>query len=230
MLMKIYDALLDLYGHQGWWPVTPTCTTEKRPMYGVATRTEKQKFEVILGAILTQNTSWKNVEKAITNMWEHDLVDRKHLEKMSAEEIAPFIRSAGYFNQKAKKIKAFLAYNGLMTREGLLSIWGLGPETVDSILLYAYKEPQFVVDAYTRRMFSEYGLIAHDASYDDIKEFFEENIKTELQRAAASGRSSELQKELVQIYNEYHALIVAHGKEFYSKRPYGRNDPIKKVL
>lgn len=269
MLMDIYWNLLELHGRQGWWPVTPTCIDNCRPVYGIATRTKKQQFEIILGAILTQSTSWKNVEKAIQNLQKHRLVDPTKLEKMSAEEIAPYIKSAGYFNQKAKKIKAFLEYDGEMTREGLLTVWGLGPETVDSILLYAYKQPQFVVDAYTRRMFNTYGLIKTDDSYDTIKAYFEKEIENSLSSESSSivpssGRGNEnktckgvvgvapfgetassekegdcradgtkndeLNKELVEIYNEYHALIVAHGKKYYSKKPYGRDDPIRNIL
>jgi endonuclease-3 related protein len=254
-VMDIYWKLLEIHGRQGWWPVTPTCISDCKPVYGVSTRTKKQQFEIILGAILTQSTSWKNVEKAIENLQKHDLVDAEKLKKMTAEDIAQYIRSAGYFNQKAKKIKAFLEYKGEVDREGLLSLWGLGPETVDSILLYAYKKPEFVVDAYTRRMFSAYGLIKTNDSYDSIKEYFEDEIKNSLSSSRRigkkhakvdsgdapsgqptsstknidSGEDSEFKKELVEIYNEYHALIVAHGKKYYSKKPYGTNDPILHV-
>ena len=220
-IMHIYETLLSTYGKQGWWPVTPKGGS--RPRYGEPVRTKRQRFEVVLGAILTQNTSWKNAESAIINLNRHGLVDAKALAAMSADEIAPLIRSARYYNQKAKKIKAYLDYKGPIEREGLLGIWGLGPETVDSMLLYAFGIPSFVVDAYTRRYFSALGCISADAPYDTIKAVFETAVSEALD--ATGDVPAVREKRRGEIYNEYHALIVEHAKQYYSRKPYGVNDP-----
>ena len=214
-ISHIYEKLLEIYGHQGWWPVTPTCLSEKKPQYGIKTRTEKQKLEITLGTILTQNTAWKNAEKAIIELYKNDLIDKRKLLEIPNEDLAKVIRPSGYFNQKAKKIKELLKYEGPISRDGLLSVWGLGPETVDSILLYVYEKPEFVIDAYTKRMFSKYGIISENEDSEKIKKLFETNLK-----------ETYTSSELVKIYNEYHALIVAHGKKYYTKKPYGQHDPI----
>ena len=219
IINKVYEELLELYGYQGWWPVTPTCLTEKKPQYGIKTRTELQKLEIALGAILTQNTSWKNAEKAIIELYKHNLIDKEKLLEISNEELAKIIKPSGYFNQKARKIKELLKYDGPISRKELLSVWGLGPETVDSILLYVYEKPEFVVDAYTKRMFINYGIIDKNDDYETIKERFETGLK-----------KTHISSKLAKVYNEYHALIVAHSKKYYSKKPYGLNDPILKLF
>ncbi len=214
MINKVYDLLLAKYGRQGWWPITPE--GEGKPVYGAARDSEKHKLEIALGAILTQNTSWKNVEKAMINLHDRRMVSIGSLREVDTEELAQIIRPAGYFNQKAKKIKGYIRFldsGKKMTREELLGVWGIGKETADSILLYAFDEPEFVVDAYTRRMFSHYGLIDGKEEYDDIKEKFEKELGKDLD-----------------IYKEYHALIVEHGKRHFSKRPYGKDDPLKTSL
>ena len=215
-IIKIYEELFNEYGSQGWWPITPTCTIEKKPEYGIKTKTKSQQLEIAIGAILTQNTNWKNAEKAILNIYKNNLMDKEKLLSISNEDLAKIIKPSGYYNQKSKKIKEFLSFNSEMTRSNLLKIWGLGPETVDSILLYAYDKEEFVVDAYTIRMFSKYSIVKSNNKYENVKELFENSIKDEIRN----------QKRLVKIYKEYHALIVEHGKRYYSKKPYGSNDPI----
>ncbi len=219
IISSIYESLLELYGRRGWWPVTPGCGVDVRPHYGVRVRTEKQKLEIVLGAILTQNTTWKNAEKAIINLNEKAMIDRKILEKMEIEKLAQTIRPAGYFNQKARKIREFLKYDGPINREGLLSIWGLGPETVDSILLYAYNHPEFVVDAYTTRFLLHHGLIDKNYTYNNIKQLFQKSLSYEYENSL-----------LVDVYKEYHALLVEHGKRYYSRKPYGISDPISNIV
>ncbi len=209
-LMKLYYDLLEKHGYQGWWPVTPvgSCHGKKHifPVYGVKVLNKKQKLEVIFGAILTQNTSWKNVEKAIVEMNKRDLIDIDKILKISNEKLAEVIKSSGYYNQKAVKLKnicRFLKDNfdklekmDLWTaREELLKIKGVGKETADSILLYAFKKPIFVVDAYTKKLLKRHGISMED--YDEIQRFFMKNLPND-----------------VHLFNEFHALIVAEGKAF----------------
>ena len=222
-IIRIYKTLLRRYGPQGWWPVTPIGETE--PRYGVPIETDRQRLEVALGAILTQNTSWKNAKRAIVNLNQHELIDRQKLKRMRVEALAPIIRSAGYFNQKAKKIQAFVSYEGTVSRDGLLSIWGLGPETVDSILLYAHGIPSFVVDAYTRRYFCALEIMMGNESYDDVKRMFERAILQEITRT--TPQTGKQKQVLVSVYREFHALIVAHAKQHYIKKPYGKDDPTR---
>lgn len=193
-LLKIYKRLYEHFGPQYWWPVQ-----ESR-----SKRQELRKFEVCLGAILTQNTAWKNVEKALANLCAAGVMNPEAILRIRKEKLASLIRPAGYFNQKAKKLKIFSKW--FLTREKgkyklselrkeLLHIWGIGPETADSVALYAYNLPSFVIDAYTKRLGSVFGK--NFANYDEGKKYFEENLP----------RSAKL-------YNEYHALIVAWGKLF----------------
>ncbi len=187
--MKIYNLILKQHGHQNWWPSQTG-----------------SKFEVCIGAILTQNTNWSNVEKAIGNMIKEDCVSPEKISAMSIRRLESLVRPSGFFRQKARRLREFSKFVlrlGSMenfakkvTREELLGINGIGPETADSILLYACGKPYFVVDAYTRRMFSAIGLIEPDAGYESVRSFFEKNLekKTEL-------------------YKEFHALIVKHSKK-----------------
>ena len=161
--------------------------------------------------ILTQNTSWTNVEKALKELYDSGNLSRGRIRALPVGEIAGLIRSAGYFNQKAKKLKLLADFKGEITRENLLGIWGIGLETADSILLYAYQEPVFVVDAYTRRIFSRLGLVGTDVSYDDIQKVFHENLKKD-----------------VKIFKEYHALIVEHAKRHCRAKPECNGCPIAK--
>ena len=192
-LTKIYRLLYDAFGPQHWWPgETP--------------------FEIMTGAILTQNTSWTNVEKAIGNLKSAGYLTPKALHHIDISQLAEVIRPAGYYNIKAKRLKNFVDwlfdnYNGQLSsldniqtyrlREELLEINGIGRETADSILLYAFGRPVFVVDAYTARITTRHELIDPDADYEQLRELFESNLP-----------------EDVQLFNEYHALLVKAGKEF----------------
>ena len=165
----------------------------------------RNKKLITKGKILTQNTSWKNVEKAIFNLNKEKLVDIKKIKKINLKKLASLIRPSGYYNQKAEKLKIaakFFSKNKAPTREELLDVKGIGPETADSILLYAFKKPYFVVDAYTKRIFSRIGICRQDIKYDELQLFFHKN----------------LQKD-AKLFNEYHALIVELGKQFCTKKP-----------
>ena len=192
-LTEIYQLLYDAFGPQHWWPgETP--------------------FEIITGAILTQNTSWANVEKAITNLKSADHLTPEGLHNIDLSRLAELIHPAGYYNIKAKRLKNFVNwlfdnYDGELTnlqnvdteqlRAELLAIKGVGRETADSILLYAFDRAIFVVDAYTARITLRHGLIEQDADYEQLRELFESNLPRD-----------------VRLYNEYHALLVRAGKEF----------------
>ena len=197
-LKEIYDLLYKRFGPQDWWPgETP--------------------FEVIVGAILTQNTNWTNVEKAIINIKNADALTPEKLHHIDITKLAALIRPAGYFNIKAKRLKNFLDwffenYDGRLVnlekvrtselREQLLSVKGIGPETADSILLYALNRPVFVVDAYTARICARHQLISEDADYHQIQETFESNLPCD-----------------IQLFNGYHALIVNLGKNYCKPTP-----------
>ena len=217
-LLKIYEDLFEMYGSQGWWPVTPLCGCSgdipDKPIYGIKGLNDKQRLEIIFGAILTQNTQWSpNVEKAITELNKKDMIGIKKIIAVNHDILANIIKSSGFFNQKADRLKdiaEFLRNNSLsklkgmdlwQARELLLVIKGIGKETADSILLYALEKPIFVVDAYTRRIFSNLKLIKIDDNYDKIQKMFMDNLDNE-----------------VKLFGEYHALLVKHGKRFYQKK------------
>ncbi len=217
-IRKIYDCLLISYGPQGWWPLTelheagranPTKTGSIRgyhPADYTYPKTRDQQFEIICGALLTQNTSWMQVEKAIFNLKQLNALSPEAIISLSSEILKEAIKPAGYYNQKAVRLKNlaswFLELEGRMPeREELLSLKGVGPETADSILLYAFKQPSFVVDAYTRRIVTNLGLADEKAGYDQIKALFEEDLP----------RDPEL-------YQEFHALLVEHAKRYYQKK------------
>ena len=197
-LKDMYKRMFSFFGPQNWWPAdTP--------------------LEVMIGAILTQNTNWKNVEKAISNLKERGLLDMLKLYEISEEELSILIRPAGYFKIKAKRIKNLISYIvenynaslkdffSLTTntlRDELLSIKGIGPETADSILLYAAHRPVFVVDAYTFRIMKRHNIIWDDISYEELQELFMKNLPPD-----------------EQLFNEFHALIVRTGKCFCKKNP-----------
>ncbi len=200
---KIYDRLLREYGQQRWWPVTPRGGTT--PRYSGGPRDDRERFEVAVGAVHTQNTAWANAARAIERLNEIGAMSPAAIAGMEEASLAASIRSAGYYNQKAKRLRTIAAYflaGAERSRESLLALNGVGPETADSILLYAWGRRFFVVDAYTRRMFGRLGLVAPRASYDEIRLSFEGNLP----------RRSRL-------YQEYHALIVAHGKRICKKIP-----------
>jgi endonuclease-3 related protein len=198
-LLKIYNILLKKYSQQKWWPTT----------------TRHKKWEVIVGAILTQNTSWKNVEKAIANLNKNKLIDKNKINKINKNKLASLIKPSGYFNQKAERLKIaaeFFSKNKNPTREQLLEVKGIGPETADSILLYAFNKPFFVVDMYTKRIFSRAGFCGGKCSYDELQEMFHSSLP----RKAG-------------LFNEYHALIVELAKNHCKKTPECAGCPIARI-
>jgi len=197
-IIEIYHKLYHAFGPQHWWP-------------------GDSPFEIAVGAILTQNTNWANVEKAIASLKNKRALSAKGIHEMKTEKLALFIRPAGYFNVKARRLKAFIHflindYHGSMgrmknekldtLRTKLLNVHGIGPETADSILLYALDNPVFVIDAYTKRALSRHSVINHDENYERIQDLFHETLK----------RDTEL-------FNEYHALFVRLGKTYCRKKP-----------
>lgn len=198
MMKKIYGRLLEEYGEQGWWPIKGVYS----PSFKQREKSEEEKFEISIGAILAQNTSWKNAGRALERLREGGALDKGKLRGMGRRDIAKLIRSAGYYNQKAGKIKEFVGYSGGIGREGLLSIWGIGEETADSILLYAYNVPVFIADAYSRRLFSRMGLCARDAGYGEIQEMAHSAFPPDHK-----------------VLNECHALVVEHAKRHCRARP-----------
>ena len=197
-LEPIYHKLYEAYGSQGWWPLN-------RKYSGKVNLNNKERFEVCLGAILTQNTSWSNVNKVLNELRKNNLIDQEKLSSINIIKLASLIKSSGYNNQKAKKIKEFIKFldsEKEINRENLLAIWGVGEETADSILLYAYQEPIFVIDTYTKRIFSRLGVCQDNISYKELQEIFHENLKKDSK-----------------FFNEYHALIVEHAKRYCNKRP-----------
>ena len=193
--MKVYHKLKKQYLHKSWWPMQNGFVP--------------QQLEVCIGAILTQNTSWNSVEKALSNMRKAGLTSAEKITK--AKNLEKIIKPSGFYKQKSEYLKnlcRFIVDYGAesflknVTREELLKINGIGKETADSILLYACGKPFFVVDAYTRRVFSRVGIIEKNAKYDEIKKFFE----------------SRLPKN-ANLYKEYHAMIVEHAKNICKKEP-----------
>lgn len=226
-LITLYNKLLVHHGQQGWWPVKGAYHKND---YSIP-RNKHERFEIIIGAILTQNTAWTNVEKALKNLRFHKLINAKKILLLPIENLSSLIKPAGYFNQKANYLKEiakeFLEnderwkkLDAEILREELLKIKGIGKETADSIILYAYKKPIFVIDAYTIRLLLNLKMISKEESknYDLIRK----KIQFELSINALSQEISK--EEKVIIYNEFHALIVEHCKKHYSKKPYGEND------
>lgn len=208
-LRAIYDRLFRALGPQSWWPgETP--------------------FEVAVGAILTQNTSWGNVEKAIASLKREKRLSAKAMTAMPSRELARLIRPAGYFNIKTKRLKSFLRflnkeYRGSMERmkhrdtallrKALLEVNGIGPETADSILLYALERPVFVIDAYTRRILERHGITHSGSTYHELQELFHRNLPPD-----------------TQLFNEFHALIVMTGKDFCRTKPRCGTCPLRPLL
>ena len=195
-LMELYNAMHRFFGPQAWWP-------------------GDGPLEVMIGAVLTQNTNWKNVERAIDNLRKKNLIDIEKLVQLDTNELAELIRPAGYFSVKAKRLKnlihfihenyggdlqRFFELSVTQLREELLSVNGIGYETADDIILYAACKPAFVVDTYTYRIMLRHLLISQDDDYMAIKALFEDNLPAD-----------------VELFNEYHALLVAVGKNYCKK-------------
>jgi endonuclease III related protein len=197
-LLDMHQLLLRHFGPQEWWPGETT-------------------LEIMVGAVLTQNTSWTNVEKAIRNLKDHGLLSLKALNTITLDALAQEIRPSGYYNIKAKRLKNlirlfFEQYGGSLEslssvdtgdlREHLLAVNGVGPETADSILLYSLQRPVFVVDAYTHRILLRHGMAEEQMEYHELQELFMDNLP-----------------EDVDLFNEFHALIVMAGKEYCKRKP-----------
>ena len=193
---EVFDLLFAYFGPQHWWP-------------------GETAIEIVVGAVLTQNTNWSNVTKAIRNLQNAGALSYQALLEMSMAELAGYIRPSGYYNIKSKRLKNLLfmirdRYEGDLlrllsdetqaARSSLLAVQGIGPETADSILLYVGDHPVFVVDAYTHRIFSRHGLIAEESDYQSIQEEFTCRLPVDSA-----------------LYNEYHALLVMLGKNFCKK-------------
>lgn len=246
-IRRYYSALYRAWGKQHWWPA-------------------ESRFEVILGAYLTQNTAWTNVERALVNLRNAELMTVEGIRDVPLPELEQLVRPSGYFRQKATRLKMFVAfldsrYEGSLDRlfsqpteklrEELLGLNGVGPETADSILLYAGNHPVFVVDAYTRRILDRHNLLSPASGYEDIRELFERALKpladrqkiapvdlavplaSDSRRAAhtPSTMSKSERTALVQVFNEMHGLIVAVGKYHCGKsRPKCDGCPLQPFL
>ncbi|MDP6438841.1 MAG: endonuclease III domain-containing protein [Candidatus Brocadiia bacterium] len=211
--MRIYEALLAAFGHRNWWPgETP--------------------FEVMVGAVLTQNTNWTNVEKAIANLKRSGVLSAAALSELDTSELQDLIRPAGYYRQKAGRLRrlarwvaergaddacAIAALRAASTdelRQGLLALNGIGPETADSILLYALEKPVFVVDAYTVRIMSRHGLVDPEVGYEEVQAVFEDGLERD-----------------VELFKDYHAQLVEVGKRYCRRRsPRCERCPLRGVL
>jgi endonuclease-3 related protein len=207
-LTEIYELAFERFGPQHWWP-------------------GETQFEIITGAILTQNTSWANVEKAIANLKSANRLTVETLHHFDIPQLAELIRPAGYYNIKAKRLKNFISwlfdnYDGKLTslesvdtdrlRAELLAVKGIGPETADSILLYAFERAVFVVDTYTARIACRHGLIEPDVDYEQLRELFQSNLPQD-----------------TCLFNEYHALLVRLGKEFCKPKAKCPPCPLEKL-
>jgi endonuclease-3 related protein len=210
VLTNVYDRLLTALGPQNWWP-------------------GDSRFEMMVGAVLVQNTAWKNVQRAIANLREADVMEPAALYAVPESELAELIRPSGYFQVKTRRLRHLLQfvmeeYGGSLDamfrtdlpalREQLLAVHGIGPETADSILLYAGRLPTFVVDTYTHRVLARHGWIGYEADYHEIKDYFETALP-----------------EDVPLYNEYHALLVRLGKDYCRKtNPKCEACPLRELL
>jgi endonuclease-3 related protein len=208
LLMTIYENLYRAYGSRHWWP-------------------GETSFEVMVGAILTQNTSWRNVEKAIQKLKGKGILHPEGIHRLGKKELAPLIRSSGYYRIKADRLKAFIdflyeEFDGNLkkmrkrkleeVRERLLGVKGIGPETADSILLYGLKKSIFVVDAYTKRILSRHGIISEKASYEEVQKLFMDHLPHD-----------------EKLFNEYHALLVHLGKMVCQTIPRCDSCPLSKL-
>jgi endonuclease III related protein len=222
-LRSLLPRLAAAYGPQGWWPLPLAADRPGFDGHGYhpgdygAPRCAADRFAVAAGAVLTQNTAWRNAELALRALGEAGLMDARALAAAPVEEVAAAIRPSGYYNQKARKLQLLARFldgrgDAPPGRHELLALWGIGPETADSILLYAYHVRVFVIDAYTRRLLGRLGLAAGRESYDDLAAMC----------AAATPGGEEA-------YNELHALIVRHAKEHCSSVPRCGRCPLARI-
>jgi endonuclease III related protein len=218
-LINIYNKMLNHYGYQGWWPIIEylgTNPTKTGSIKGYHVKdysfpkNDSQRFEICIGAILTQNTNWINVEKSLLNLYNNKLINPKKIIN-NFEKLKKLIKPSGYFNIKSKYLvnfsKLYLELKGrIPLRDELLKVKGIGKETADSILLYAYNQPFFIIDAYTKKFVKNLKLIDED-NYEKIRIFFETNLPKDYE-----------------LFSEFHALIVEHAKNYYSKKNYEKKD------
>ena len=217
---KTYQVLQKKYGDLNWWPVDKS--------YHLKNNSDP-RFEVIVGTILTQNTAWSNVEKALTNLKQYKMLDIQSVSNCNLKKLAEIIKPSGFFNQKAERLRdislklkelhnsnlsLFFDRDIKNIRNELLSYNGIGPETADSIILYAGEKPIFVVDAYTKRLCQRL-LSKTDIKYDSIQNFFQKELSKRYKG-----------KQLTKVYNQLHALIVIHAKEHCRKNPKCNNCPL----
>lgn len=208
-LREIYARLREAYGPQHWWPADTS-------------------LEVMVGAVLTQNTTWRGVEKAITNLKASGLLSVDKLDIVDTDNLAGLIRPSGYFNLKARRLKNLIelvitAYGGDLEdmgreqtnklRRDLLAVKGVGPETADCILLYGFNRPIFVIDTYTRRVLSRHGLTGHRVNYRELQDLFMQHLPLK-----------------ASMFNEYHALLVRVGKHHCKPKPDCRDCPLAPLL
>jgi endonuclease-3 related protein len=209
IVFKIFEILSSHFGPQNWWP-------------------GESELEIMIGAILTQNTNWQNVEKAMKNLKEKTNLEPRLIYQLPLKKLAKIIKPSGFYNIKAKRLKEFLKFflkeyngeiekmrkeDGKILREKLLKIKGIGKETADSILLYALEKPFFVIDNYTKRIFLRHKLFEENKSYDEWQAFFTDNLPKD-----------------TKIYNEYHALLVKLAKTYCLKRPLCEKCPLKEII
>ncbi len=204
-LLKLYELLYEIYSPQGWWPVDH----QYHKLKGTDPRDE-----IIIGAVLTQNTSWKNVEKSLENLKREGELSLEFIRRVSMERLKELILPSGFYNQKAVRLKAVAEFINptdmvkLVPRKELLKVKGVGPETADAILLYAGNRLNFVIDKYTQRFTKRFMGI--DGGYEKLKSFFEENLPSDLE-----------------VYKEFHALIDEHGKRYCKSTPLCGECPVK---
>ncbi|WP_457558132.1 endonuclease III domain-containing protein [Candidatus Harpocratesius sp.] len=234
-LNELYNLLYSKYGPQGWWPLMRLQKSKQNPTErGKNTwyhpkeynypHSEEDIFEIMIGAILTQNTSWENADKALGNLAKHGLLNKKKILECKQDFLAEIIRSSGYYNQKAIKLQNLCTFlqnqpisdlkliETTKLRKALLQVKGIGPETADSILLYGFNRPVFVIDAYTYRLMLYMGYFAQKPKYDELQTFFHHNLEP---NAA--------------VFNEYHALIVQHCVRVCRKQPKCAECPFQEI-
>jgi endonuclease-3 related protein len=217
----LYDLLMETYGPQGWWPLPFRAGAKGFDVRGYhpgdyrQPRSARGRLEIIMGAVLTQNTSWTNAEAALHNLAGAGVNSPSTLFSLNPARLARLIRPSGYYNQKARKLRAFapllpdITSGAPPSRGALLSVWGVGEETADSILLYAFRLSFFVVDAYTRRLLLRLGRIHGKEKYADIQAMFHSALPADHT-----------------LFNEYHALIVEHAKKHCRSKPVCTGCPV----
>ncbi|MFC1504096.1 endonuclease III domain-containing protein, partial [Spirochaetota bacterium] len=223
---KIYRILYKHYGPQGWWPLSMRGLVSKH--HAGSVRTMRDRTEVIIGAILTQNTAWTNVEKALYNLNNADIRSFQKITKTPHQTLARLIHPSGFFNQKALRLKIISKFFSPKTvntilhekditvlRSLLLGVKGIGDETCDSILLYAFSKNIFVIDAYTKRIFSRVGLLKENSKYNAWQLLFMKSLMRIRNKS--------------KVFSEYHALIVEHAKQYCRKKQICKRCPIQKL-